>query len=179
VKAEMLSLLCAKSMGLELSSGNHDAVTPSDIAHFIGTKGLTPAEYDLLLAKYTENNYSRALFFDEIFEDSFRIFLKYVEPKVLRADKYIMRNFINLAIREVIYQVCFVCNGRGKIVSGGGIQECMHCNGTGQFIYDHNNRPEFLGMSKKDYKIFEKPYEDLLEMVTNIEINALNKIGDE
>ena len=51
--------------------------------------------------------------------------------------------------------------------------------GTGQFIYDDDNRPEFLGMKKEEYMDYKKPYIETLEMVKNIEINALAKIGDE
>jgi hypothetical protein len=179
VKAEMLSLLCAKSMGLELSSASHDSVTAQDIAHFLGTKGLTSAEYDLLLTKYADDSQSRINLFDEIFEDGCRIFLKHVKPKLLKNNKYLMRNFINLALREMLYSVCFVCNGRGSIITENTIHKCVHCNGTGQFIYDDNNRPEFIDMNKEEYNKFKKPYAELLSMVKNLEISALGKIGDE
>ena len=43
MKADLLSLLTAKSMNYEKSSGNHDAVTPEDIAHFLGTRDLDSA----------------------------------------------------------------------------------------------------------------------------------------
>ena len=67
MKADLLSLLTAKSMNYELSSGNHDAITSEDIAHFLGTRGLDNREYDFLMAKYTDNNYARSLVFDDIY----------------------------------------------------------------------------------------------------------------
>ena len=54
MKADLLSLLTAKSMNYEISSGNHDAITSEDIAHFLGTRGLDNREYDFLMAKYTD-----------------------------------------------------------------------------------------------------------------------------
>ena len=179
MKAEMLSLLCAKSMGLELRSANHDAITSQDIAHFLGTKNLTSAEYDLLLTKYTDDSQAGVTLFDELFEDSFRIFLKYIKPKVLKDNKYLLRNFINLALREMLHSVCFICNGRGNIVTENKIHKCVHCNGTGQFIYNDINRPEFIDMDKEEYIKYKKPYLELLDMVKDLEVTALSKIGDE
>jgi len=179
VKADLLSLLTAKSMSYELSSGNHDAITSEDIAHFLGTRGLDNREYDFLMAKYTDNNYARSLVFDDIYEEVCDIFFKHVNPKEIRGDKYLIRNFINLSLREVILTVCPFCQGRGVVKSKDSIDKCYHCEGTGQFIYDDDNRPEFLGMDKKDYMEFKKPYMETLEFVKNIEINALAKIGDE
>ena len=179
MKAELLSLLTAKSMKYEISSGNHDAITSEDIAHFLGSRGLDNREYDFLMAKYTENDYARALLFDDIYEEVCSIFLKYIDASKLREDRYIVRHFINLALREVIYPHCFVCQGRGTVVAGDRIQKCQHCDGTGQFIYDDDNRPEFLGYKKEEYMKLKKPYLEILELVKNIEINALSKIGDD
>jgi RecJ-like exonuclease len=75
--------------------------------------------------------------------------------------------------------VCPFCHGRGVIKTKNSIEKCYHCEGTGQFIYDDDNRPEFLGMKKEEYMDYKKPYIEVLEMVKNIEINALAKIGDE
>ena len=132
-----------------------------------------------LMAKYTDNNYARSMLFDDIYQDCCSIFLKYIKPKELLQDRYLMRHLINLALREVIYPHCFVCQGRGTIASGDSIQQCQHCEGSGQFNYNDENRPEFLNMKKKDYMHLKKPYLEMLEFVKNIEINALAKIGDD
>ena len=179
MKADLLSLLTAKSMNYEISSGNHDAVTPEDIAHFLGTRDLDSAEYELLLAKYTDDNHSRSMLFDYIYEDCCSIFLKYLKPKQLSQDKFLMRNYINLALREVLYPNCPFCQGRGTIITGSSITKCQHCEGSGQFIYNDDNRPQFLGYKKQEFMELKKPYIEMLEMVKNIEINALSKIGDE
>jgi|TARA_A100001011_G_C14290285_1_gene835860 hypothetical protein len=179
MKADLLSLLTAKSMSYELSSGNHDAVTSQDISHFLGTRGLDNREYDLLMAKYTDNSYARSMVFDDIYEEVCDIFLKYISADQIRKDKYLIRHFINLALREVILTVCPFCHGRGVIKTKNSIDKCYHCEGTGQFIYDDDNRPEFLGIDKEEYKKFKKPYMETLNFVKNIEINALAKIGDE
>jgi hypothetical protein len=179
MKVELLTLLTAKSMNYELSSGNHDAITAEDISHFLGTKNLDNREYDFLMAKYTDNNYARALVFDDIYEDACNIFLKHVDAKELLQDKFLVRHFINLTLRETMYPNCFICQGRGTIIVGDSIQQCGHCEGSGQFIYNDDNRPEFLNMSKDEYLKFKKPYLELLEFVKNIEINALGKIGDD
>ena len=76
MKADLLSLLTAKSMNYEISSGNHDAITSEDIAHFLGTRDLDSREYDFLMAKYTEDNHARSMLFDDIYEDVFGIFTK-------------------------------------------------------------------------------------------------------
>jgi len=179
IKADLLSLLTAKSMSLEIGSRSHDAITSEDIAHFLGTRGLDNREYDFLIAKYTDNNYARSLVFDDIYQDCCNIFLKYIKPKELLQDRYLMRHLINLTLREVIYPHCFICQGRGTVASGDSIQQCQHCEGSGQFIYNDDNRPEFLNMKKKDYMHLKKPYLEMLEFIKNIEINALAKIGDE
>ena len=90
MKADLLSLLTAKSMNYELSSGNHDAITSEDIAHFLGTRGLDNREYDFLMAKYTDNNYARSLVFDDIYEDVCDIFFKHVKPEQIRGDKFLI-----------------------------------------------------------------------------------------
>ena len=179
VKAELLTLLTAKSMNYEISSTNHNAITSEDIAHFLGTKNLKDVEYDFLMAKYTDDNYSRSLVFHEIYQDFCTIFMKYVDVDVLKKDRHLIRNFVNLALREVIYPNCFMCQGRGTIANGNSIEKCQHCDGTGQFIYDDDNRPEFLGYKKEEYMKLKKPYLEILELVKNIEINALYKIGDD
>ena len=97
MKADLLSLLTAKSMQYEISSGNHDAITSEDIAHFLGTRGLDNREYDFLMAKYTDNNYARSLVFDDIYEDVCDIFLKHVPLEQIKGDKFLIRNFIRCA----------------------------------------------------------------------------------
>ena len=179
MKADLLSLLTAKSMNYEISSGNHDAITSEDIAHFLGTRDLDSREYDFLMAKYTEDNHARSMLFDDIYEDVFGIFTKHIDISEIKADKYFIRHFINLALRETMLTVCPFCHGRGVIKTKNSIEKCYHCEGTGQFIYDDDNRPEFLGMKKEEYMNYKKPYIETLEMVKNIEINALAKIGDD
>jgi RecJ-like exonuclease len=117
--------------------------------------------------------------FDDIYEEVCDIFLKYISADQIRKDKYLIRHFINLALREVILTVCPFCHGRGVIKTKNSIDKCYHCEGTGQFIYDDDNRPEFLGIDKEEYKKFKKPYMETLNFVKNIEINALAKIGDD
>ena len=179
MKADLLALLTSKSPSFEIRSANHDSITSEDISHFLGTRGLDNREYDFLMAKYTDNNYARSMVFDDIYEDVCNIFLKHINLKELLQDKFLIRHFINLALREVIMTVCPFCQGRGVIKTKNSIDKCYHCEGTGQFIYDDDNRPEFLGMDKKDYMEFKRPYMETLDFVKNIEINALAKIGDE
>ena len=105
MKADILSILTAKAMNLELPTRNNDAITSSDIAHFLGTKNLDNREYDMLIAKYTDNDYARSMLFDDIYEDSCSIFLKYMKPKELLEDRFLMRHLINLALREVTMSV--------------------------------------------------------------------------
>tara|TARA_S200002703_G_scaffold157584_1_gene165801 strand:- start:552 stop:1091 length:540 start_codon:yes stop_codon:yes gene_type:complete len=179
MKVELLTLLTAKSMDYEVSSTNHDAITSEDISHFLGTRGLDNKEYDFLMAKYCDNTYSRSLIFDDVYEEVCNIFLKYISAEQIRKDRYLIRNFINLALRETIMTVCPFCKGQGVIKTKNGIDKCNHCEGTGQFIYDNDNRPELIGITKEEYEKFKKPYLKTLEFVKNIEINALAKIGDE
>ena len=126
MKADLLSLLTAKSMNYELSSGNHDAITSEDIAHFLGTRGLDNREYDFLMAKYTDNNYARSLVFDDIYEDVCGIFFKYISPEEIRGDKYLIGSFVNLSLREVILTFCPFCQGRGVVKSKDSIDKCYH-----------------------------------------------------
>tara|TARA_R100000315_G_C5146774_1_gene83949 strand:+ start:11 stop:550 length:540 start_codon:yes stop_codon:yes gene_type:complete len=178
MKVEYLKLLAAKSMSLEPSSKNHDAVLPEDIAHYLGTKNLTSIEYDLLIAKYTENSYSRAMVADEIFEDACEIFFKNVNIKDIERKRFLIRNFISLALREIIETACPICGGKGFIAELDRIVKCVHCDNSGNFIYDDNNRSELMGFTKKDYSKYKKAYDNLLEKLQNIEISALSKIGD-
>jgi len=179
MKADLLALLTSKSPSFEIRSANHDSITSEDISHFLGTRGLDSREYDLLMAKYCDNTYSKSLVFDDIYEDVCSIFLKSISVEELKKDKYLIRNFVNLALREVIITVCPFCKGQGVVKTKDSIDKCYHCEGTGQFIYDDDNRPEFLGIDKEEYKKFKKPYMETLELVKNIEINALAKIGDD
>ena len=179
MKADLLSLLTAKSMNYEISSGNHDAITSEDISHFLGTRGLDNREYDFLMAKYCDNTYSRSLIFDDVYEEVCNIFLKYISANEIRKDRYLIRNFINLALRETIMTVCPFCKGQGVVKTKNSIDKCNHCEGTGQFIYDNNNRPELIGITKEEYEKFRRPYLKTLEFIKNIEISALAKIGDE
>lgn len=172
-------MLCAKSMNLELGSGNHDAITTEDIAHFLGTRNLKNREYDILMAKYIDSPESRASLYDDIFVECCDIFMRNHEAKELREHKYFMRMFIYLAFREVFYETCFVCQGRGTISNGDRIDKCMHCDGTGQFIYDDDNRPEFMGIEKEKFMKFKKSYMEMLDMIKDIELSALSKIGDD
>ena len=179
MKANLLALLTSKSPSFETRSANHDAITSEDISHFLGTRNLDSREYDLLMAKYCDNSYSKSLVFDNIYQDVFDIFIKTIPASELKKDRYLLRGFINLALREIILTVCPFCHGQGVVKTKGSIDKCYHCESTGQFIYDKDNRPEFLGIDKQEYKKYEKPYMETLEMVKNIEINALAKIGDE
>ena len=175
----MLSMLCAKSMNLEVSSRNHDAVTTEDISHFLGTCKLKNREYDILMAKYLDSHESRTSLYDDIFIECCDIFFKNHKASELRGEKFFMRMFIYLAFREIFYESCFVCQGRGTISNGDRIEKCMHCDGTGQFIYDDDNRPEFMGIEKERFMKFKKSYMEMLNMIRDIELSALNKIGDE
>jgi len=179
MKVELLTLLTAKSMNYEVSSPNHDAITAQDIAAFLGSRGLNTEEYDFLIAKYTDNNYARAMFFDDIFVDCAEIFIKDKKDKLVSSDKLLVRAFVNLAISEVMDNVCPFCLGRGSVTSGDKIVKCEHCQGTGQFIYDDNNRYEIMGYDKKGYMEFKKQYMKVLEKIKDIENSALSKIGDE
>ncbi|MAO21828.1 MAG: hypothetical protein CMJ25_13855, partial [Phycisphaerae bacterium] len=100
MNAELLAMLTAKTSSFELSSNNHDAVTSEDIAHYLGTKGLNSIEYDFLMAKYTDNTYSRSLVFDNIYQDIFDIFKKNINMKELKNNRFLLTQFINLALRE-------------------------------------------------------------------------------
>ena len=179
MKAEMLSLLCAKSMGLQVGSGSHDSVTSDDISHFLGTKGLTSEEYDFLIAKYTDNEYSRAMLFDDIFVDCADIFIKHNIDALKNSDRLLIRNFINLAMSETMDTTCPFCHGVGSVSVGNTIQKCSHCDGTGQFIFDDDNRHHIMGYTKEGYMEFREPYMKILNMIKDIEISALSKIGDD
>tara|TARA_Y100000389_G_scaffold84977_1_gene81719 strand:- start:571 stop:1116 length:546 start_codon:yes stop_codon:yes gene_type:complete len=179
MNAELLAMLTAKTSSFELSSNNHDAVTSEDIAHYLGTKGLNSIEYDFLMAKYTDNTYSRSLVFDNIYQDIFDIFKKNINMKELKNNRFLLTQFINLALRETMYPNCFVCQGRGTVINNERIEKCQHCEGTGQFIYNDDNRPEFIGIDKKEFMKFKVPYIKSLDYIKNIENSALYKIGDE
>jgi len=102
-----------------------------------------------------------------------------MKPKELLEDRFLMRHLINLALREVIMTVCPFCQGRGVVKSKDSIIKCQHCAGSGQFIYDDDNRPEFMGIEKEKFMKFKKSYMEMLNMIRDIELSALSKIGDE
>ena len=179
MKADLLALLTSKSPSFETRSANHDAITSEDISHFLGTRGLDSNEYNFLIAKYTDNSFSKGLVFDGIYEDVCDIFMKHISPDDIKENKCPISSFVNLALRETIITTCPFCQGRGVNKNKNSIDKCYHCKGSGQFIYDDDNRPEFLGIDKEEYKKFKKPYMETLEFVKNIEINALAKIGDD
>ena len=178
MKAELLSLLTAKTSNFELSSKNHDAITSEDIAHYLGTKKLNSEEYDILMAKYCDNEYAREVYRDNIFIKAFDIFVKNKNIQK-NVKKILIKNFTNLAIKEVIDTTCIFCNGKGKITDKNYIKMCVHCEGTGQFIYDDNNRPQISGIKSNVYNKYKKLYYELLNYVKEVEISALSKIGDE
>ena len=179
MKAELLSMLCAKSMNLEISSGSHDAITPEDIAHFLGTLNLKDEEYNFLMAKYTDSGQAREDLFEDIFVECAEMFIGYKKNKEIKTDVLLLRKFINLALSETIDATCPFCLGVGSVKTASGVDKCYHCNGTGQFIFDDNNRPAIMDIPKKTYLYFKRLYLDILDKIKGIEVNALSKIGDD
>lgn len=175
---ELLSLLTAASPSFEAKSSNHDAITREDIAHFLGTKNLTPAEYSFLLGKYTEDHLERGMFMEFIMEDIANIYIKSLTAKKFLEDKTSLNSLVMLAMRETMEETCFACQGVGFVVLNENKQKCMHCEGTGQFIYNDKIRAECLYMSNKKYMMYKKAYYESLEYIKNIESSALSKIGD-
>tara|TARA_R100000734_G_C3310608_1_gene101388 strand:+ start:493 stop:1050 length:558 start_codon:yes stop_codon:yes gene_type:complete len=184
MKAEIIKLLTAKSMSLEPSSKNHDAVLPEDIAHYLGTRGLSGVEYNLLVAKYADNSKARSLISQELYYQTYNNFINLLKDKKLQHkttighQRTLIQKFINLAMREVIENACPICNGKGFIANLSQITKCVHCDNSGNFIYDDNNRREMIGLTRKNYSIYKDFYHNLLEKLQNIEISALSKIGD-
>jgi|TARA_R100000458_G_C8268555_1_gene243384 hypothetical protein len=178
MKVELLKLLAAKSMNLEMPSKHHNAITPEDILHFLSMKNLTSEEYDILIAKYTDNGYSRGMLQHDLYEDACKIFLKHIDPKILSKSRFTVRAFVTLAIKEIVDTKCPFCKGRGFIADIHKITKCEHCDDQGNFIYDDTNRPELMNMRKDDYDFYKEAYLEFLQKVKDIEISALSKIGD-
>ena len=179
MKVELLKLLAAKSMSLEKSCKHHNAITPEDILHFLSLKNLTSEEYDILVAKYTDNNNSLVALEHDFYERACKVFMEHIDAKILSEDRFIIKSFVKLALKELVQIKCLFCKGRGFVADFNKIAKCKHCDDQGNFVYDYTNRPEFLGINKEKYKFYEKPYLQFLEEIKDVEISALSKIGDE
>ncbi len=179
MKVEHLTLLTAKSMKLELSSKNHDSITSEDILHYLASKKLSSQEYDFLVIKYLKEDNATNSFVEDLMLDAFDLFKKNKKCYQMLLDKKInLRHICHSALREVIYTYCFFCNGRGRLSDWNNNQKCTHCNGTGQFDYNDSNRPQIIGIDKNTYDTIKKIYAGILEIINDIEISALKKIGD-
>lgn len=70
---ELLTLLLPSSPSFEISSTNHNALTPQDISHLLAKK-IKKRELNILLAKFIDSDSAHEELFDEMMDKSCDIF---------------------------------------------------------------------------------------------------------
>ena len=174
MKAELLSKLSLRTQSFEKGSVHHGAVTPEDINIMLGYSDLDKKEYSFLMMKFVNDTSARDDLFYELYDDV----IGFLINKKLTKGKWIIRKLINMAILESCIDKCMFCSGTGFIKTETSMDKCPHCH-KGAFLWnDDQVRSELLGMKKQDFTKYKKQYEQILNKIAEIELSALQKIGD-
>ena len=87
----------------------------------------------------------------------------------------LVSNYVQAGITESIITKCPFCNGTGVLLFKNSVENCPHCN-EGNFIYTDLIRSSFVGVKEKDFN--KEKYKIIMEKLIDIEISALDKLGD-
>ena len=175
VNPELLTLLLPSSPSFEISSTNHNALTPQDISHLLAKKKLKKRELNILLAKFIDSDSAHEELFDEMMDKSCDIFLKDGVPN----KPGVIRKFTRMALAETLFTKCFICKGVGTVfINNSSIEKCHHCNGTGNFIYEDIHRANIMKIPIKLFKKHRRQYYKIREEIVEIENEALRKLGN-
>jgi|TARA_Y100000401_G_C8301803_1_gene214564 hypothetical protein len=172
MKLETLKKLTPSSPDLTgKKSKVNNALSTEDVLMKLSFCKLTSQELDFVVGKYLDNNECLSNFYQLL------VINIYKDKEFDEGDKDLVCNLVKCCIIECTVTKCVFCSGRGFYKNKDGIEKCTHCN-DGDFIYDDNVRANLLNLNKKKYKTIKSKYEKILEMIQNIELEALEKIGD-
>lgn len=69
--------------------------------------------------------------------------------------------------------ICKRCNGRAKLVTEAGVNECGHCGGTGKTDESHSRRAARMGLQRPPYqRQWDEPYRWLLGELLSAQVEA-------
>jgi len=169
MKTELLAKLMPSSLDISTyGSKNHNAITTEDILIKLSYSKLTENEYNFILAKFLNDDSCRSSVYKNLIKEVHEEFGK-------EGVNHLVCRFVEVAIMECILTRCPFCNGTGFNVFKTTISKCPHCN-NGEFIYDDNVRANLIGITLKKFKKERNKYDRVLELLNEIEINALSKI---
>ena len=165
---ELLTMLAPKTQNLEKTSGNNDSITTEDINLMLSYSNLSKEEYNFLLMKFVSADTYRNSFVSEIA-------IRYIEKEEQVLDHSFINRLINLAVIECCEPKCVFCGGTGFITTINSKSVCPHCN-EGIFNFTDHVREHLLKID--DFKKYKKVFRKLIDIINNIEMSALDKIGD-
>lgn len=171
---ELLALLLPTSPSFEMKSANHNALTPQDISHLLANKRLKKRELNILLAKFIDSDSAHDELFDEMLDSACDIFLNDGVP----SKPGVIKKFTRMALAETLFTSCFVCKGVGTFIEDNRIKKCVHCGGSGNFIYEDISRANIMKIPMKLFRKHRKQYFKIREEIVDIENEALRKLGN-
>ena len=166
---ELLTILVPKTASLEKGSHGNDSITPDDVNTILSYSDLSKQEYNFLLMKFINETSSENLFYRSI--------LSYYRQKYKEIDYAFLNKMVNLSIIECCNPVCPICHGTGVLKTINIMNACPHCI-DGVFYFTEEVRKTLLRIDQKEYLVYKKRYERMVEHIRNIETSALSKIGD-
>tara|TARA_Y100000356_G_C11198988_1_gene256569 strand:- start:391 stop:921 length:531 start_codon:yes stop_codon:yes gene_type:complete len=168
---ELLSMLLPKSQTLEKSSGSNNAITVEDINLILSYAKLSKEEYNFLLMKFVSADTYKSSFVGEV---ALR-FCDIEDKKNEMLDFNMLNKLINLAVVESCEPKCVFCKGTGTLITLDNISDCPHCV-DGIFTFTDQIRCHLLKI--KSFTKFKKKFAQIKNLIDEIEISALSKIGE-
>lgn len=172
MKAELLAKLLPSSCDLSSTrSKSHDSITSEDVLLKLSYARLTNNELYYVLSKFLDDDSSRGKIYFNLVKELEILFG--VDDDLVSND--LVSNYVQAGITESIITKCPFCNGTGVLLFKNSVENCPHCN-EGNFIYTDLIRSSFVGVKEKDFN--KEKYKIIMEKLIDIEISALDKLGD-
>ena len=169
MKAELLAKLLPSTCDMSSTrSKSNDAITSEDVLIKLSYARLNNNELYYVLSKFLDDESSRGKMYYNIIEE-----LKYIFNN--EENNELVSKYIQACITESIIVKCPFCNGTGVLLFNDLAEKCKHCN-KGDFIYNNFIRASFVGIKENSFQ--KDKYKKIMEKLQDIEISALDKLGD-
>ena len=165
---ELLTRLVPHTQSLEKSSGSNDSITTEDINLMLSYSNLSQEEYNFLLMKFVSADTYRNSFISEIA-------IRHIDKESEVLEHSFLNKLINLSVIECCEPKCIFCNGTGSIVTINSAVTCPHCD-EGIFNFTDDARSYLLSID--NFSKYKKIFKNITNIIKDIEISALDKIGD-
>ena len=169
MKAELLAKLLPSSCDMSsIRSKSNDSITSEDVLIKISYARLNNNELYYVLSKFLDDESSRGKMYYNLIEDLKPVFNN-------QESNELVSKYVQAGITESIIIKCPFCNGTGVLLFKTSVENCLHCK-QGDFIYNNLIRSSFVGVKEKDFD--KEKYKKVMEKLQDIEISALDKLGD-